>query len=295
MRSSYRLSLALLISLVFVLPARAERWWSTGHGHITEAAIGHLPQPLRGYFEENGSTLASWSGNEPPGQHWIDIDGYPEFFTGTLPRQRAELEAIYGASYVASLGLGPWNACDLADQLTDQMATADTEAAWYALLHTAAQLAHYVEDLHNPLHLTLNYDGQLTGNDGIHARYEGSMINGHLGDLTLTANPSACVYHSWLGDVLFDSFDTNFYYSYDIMAADDDAVLLDPRHGGTYYAALWADTGGFTHTLFQDASEMVASAWYSAWIDAGSPTPVPEPGSLMLLAGAALVAIRRRR
>jgi hypothetical protein len=40
----------------------------------------------------------------------------------------------------------------------------------------AADIGHYVADMHQPLHLTRNYNGQLTGNYGIHARYEGQMI-----------------------------------------------------------------------------------------------------------------------
>src|SRR4029077_4508555 len=58
-----------------------------------------------------------------------------------------------------------------------------------------------------------------------------------------------------------------------IMAAD---TLARNVSGGSttstaYYNSLWNSTGTFTHSQFQSATEMVASAWYSAWIDAGSP------------------------
>jgi hypothetical protein len=45
---------------------------------------------------------------------------------------------------------------------------------------TAGEMAHYIDDINQPLHSTQNYDGQVTGNSGIHARYAGTMIAQHL-------------------------------------------------------------------------------------------------------------------
>jgi hypothetical protein len=41
---------------------------------------------------------------------------------------------------------------------------------------------------------------------------------------------------------------------------------------------MWADTGAFTAILFQEGSEALASAWYTAWVDAGSPAPIFADG-----------------
>ena len=40
----------------------------------------------------------------------------------------------------------------------------------------AVALRHYIQDAHQPLHATDNYDGQLTGNDGIHSRFERDLF-----------------------------------------------------------------------------------------------------------------------
>jgi hypothetical protein len=256
------------------------RWGSAGHQHITAGAIGHLPQPLRGFFEANSATVSSAAGQEPPSTHYIDIDVYPEFFAGTFPHDWDAAVAYYGASTLYANGIGPWNAETYAANLSTMMATAHTEQAWLNLLPTAGALAHYVEDLHNPLHLTENYNGQLTGNDGIHSRYESTMISYHLPDgLPIVATPSHCVYYPSLIDAIFDEIDVNYWYVDDIMAADDAAVAMDPRYRSTYYNKLWVETGTFTQLLFQEASERVASAWYTAWVNAGSPMPIPAPVS----------------
>ena len=41
-----------------------------------------------------------------------------------------------------------------------------------AIFTAAGDLAHFAADLHMPLHVTKNYNGQLTGNKGIHKMLE---------------------------------------------------------------------------------------------------------------------------
>lgn len=263
----------------------ADRWGGAGHAHITSGAVAHLPQPLRHFFEANRDYIAAQSANEPPGTHYIDIDYYPEFFAGTFPRDYDDLVAIYGVSVVEDNGTGPWTAVDYTQSLTAQMAAATTASSWSSLRPTAGALAHYLADLHNPLHLTMNYNGQLTGNTGIHSRYESSMISRHLpDDLPIVPAPEQCVHFPSILDAIFDSIDVNYWYVDDIMAADDLAVAADPQYRTTYYNVLWANTGAFTQALFQDASEMIASAWYTAWIDAGAPLPLPAPSTVEMCA-----------
>jgi len=255
-----------------------DRWGASGHQHITAGAITHLPQPLRGFFQANSATIQTAAGNEPPSSHWIDIDVYPEFFAGTFPHDWDDAVALYGQSTLEANGIAPWNVETYTVNLSVLMANAQSQQDWLNLLQTAGALAHYAEDLHNPLHLTQNYDGQLTGNDGIHSRYEIQMISRHLpGGLPIVPTPSHCVRYASIIDAVFDEIDVNYWYVDNIMAADDAAVALDPRYRTTYYNRLWAGTGVFTQALFQQASETVASAWYTAWVDAGLPMPVPPP------------------
>jgi hypothetical protein len=263
--------------LAFILAGMAvpvHGWWDTGHEHITVGAIDHLPQPLRGFFQANLEEVRDRSGFEPPGRHYINIDLYPEFFAGTFPRDVNDLIAIYGDNWVTSAGKGPWTFANYVEQLSAAMAAAQTLEDWNNLLRIAAAQAHYIEDLHNPLHLTANYDGQLTDNDGIHARYEGAMIESHLGELTFA--PAVAQYLPSVTDFVFDGIDEHYPYVADILAADDQ---FPQPYNTAYYDGLWAETGIFTQQLFQEASEAVASSWYTAWIDAGSPKTFLEYGA----------------
>ncbi len=275
-----RRPLLLLCCSVFALiilvqaSSSSRAWWGVGHEYITANAIQHLPQPLRGFFEEHSDPLISRSGEEPPGSHWLHLDFYPEFFAGTLPYDREELSNLYSVAIVNSQGTAPWTFESYVKSLTSLMAAAETEQDWWSIISTAGDQAHYIEDLHNPLHLTENYNGQFSGNDGIHARYEGQMVTRHFDDLPIAF--SDAVYLPSVLNNTFENMETHFYFLDDILAADD--LYTDGSNGydETYYTGLWEETGTFTQQLFQAATEAVANSWYTAWVNAGMPTTFLE-------------------
>ena len=210
--------------------------------------------------------------------------------------------ALYGETVVTQNGEAPWTAEDYLGQLTQAFVAAEGHEGfryWYPVLEKAGQLAHYIEDLHNPMHLTAEYDGPYVGY-GLHWRYEGLLVDRHLDgdDLAIARNTAACAVLPSFIDTVFDSIDVNYYWNDDIQQADADGVAAS---GGefdeVYYSELWAGTGDFTQDLFQDGSEMVAAAWYTAWVDAGRPVlpVVPEPATITLLAIGAAAVLRRRR
>jgi hypothetical protein len=301
----------------------AEAWWDVSHEFITQNAVASLAASpnagaLGAFFAANSSSVVLYSGMEPPSTphtpsgpyyapngayiapstHYIDIDSIPEWADpNTFPHDQTVLLAKYGRSAVLNWGTAPWNAADYERQLSDLMKNAKTQADWTQLLYMAGAEAHFLGDLHNPMHLATNYDGQLTGQTGLHARYEGTMLTGHEGaDLVLTPDPNVTHYDSMI-DVIFNGIDQDFQYNANILAADlaGDAAEGDKKYGTVYYQTLYADCKPFTQALMQDASEVIASTWYTAWVDAGSPTPVPEPVTLTLLAVGSLALLRRRR
>ncbi|HYW79550.1 MAG TPA: hypothetical protein VE890_08230, partial [Thermoguttaceae bacterium] len=278
------LCLAMIVAVVGLNAPKANAWWRLGHQQITEGAVSHLPGDLQAFFQSNLDAITHYSGDEPanPPAHWIDIDMYPAWPAVPILRDRIQANDTYGSELMEAAGMAPWAVADHTAELSARMSAAATAQDWQDLLVTAGELAHYIEDLHNPLHLTKNYNGQETGNDGIHARYEGFMVYDYMDQLAILPTPVATG-HTDMLDAIFDSIEGvgeeegNWRYVEEIMHADDIARAIDPSYGPDYYASLWAGTNDFTPELFQDASEMIAVAWNTAWIDAGSPTPVPEP------------------
>ena len=262
----------LALSFAMLLAGHAYGWGSAGHSFLTLSSVQHLPAPLQTFVDRNFSTISEYATDEPLGRHYIDIDVYSEFFAGTMPRDLNVLYANYGTSFVNTNGISPWVIANYRATLTTQMSTARSTSDLELLARTAGEMAHYLEDINQPLHTTDNYDGQQTGNSGIHSRYETTMVNRHFAGLAVAAAPENCVYVTDTVDWVLNSIeDRTWDYVDDIMSADTLARTFGSTSSNAYYNSLWNSTGAFTDSQFQLATEMVASAWYSAWVDAGSP------------------------
>ena len=243
--------------------------WET-HRYINENAVDYLP-PEMDFFEEYRDYLREHSTDpdvdDLPGYyHYIDIDYYTEFFEGTFPHDWDEAVEQFGYSVIIDNGTIPWVIESWTDSLTILMASGQWETVW----QLAAELGHYVADSHQPLHLTLNYNGQLTGNYGIHSRYETHMINPHLSELPLP--DSSSIYWSFVIDSVFRYIDEIYPYVSEIIAADDLAAAQDPNYNSTYYNILWEELDSLTISVIHGAIVDLASIWQTAWINAGSPT-----------------------
>lgn len=102
-----------------------------------------------------------------------------------LPRKRSELE---GSNIEKNWGQAPWRIQELYDQITSLAKRLqkkpenhrELQAQW---LVVAGVLGHYIADLAQPLHCTENYDGQLTGQKGLHSHFESSALGELLPEL----------------------------------------------------------------------------------------------------------------
>lgn len=76
--------------------------------------------------------------------------------------------AKYTEDTLQTYGIVPWHINTMMYRLTDAFKTKNVER----ILYLSAGLGHYVGDAHVPLHTTENYNGQLTGQRGIHGFWE---------------------------------------------------------------------------------------------------------------------------
>jgi len=272
-----RLPLIALALLASVAPAHA--WGGLGHRTIAGAWVESLPWPLDGLAADEAWVVdhvldPDTRKSTVPGEgvrHYIDIDAYPEYHAGTLPHDRAVLESWYGAAQVEQWGVVPWAVGEVTDSLTVAMAT----GRWDRARLWIADLCHYVGDLHQPLHCTLNYDGQLTGNNGIHSRYETRLLDLNAGALILA--PGAVTYLADPVDAAFAIAGASQVAAAAVLTADTQARAAagGSTSSGTYYAELWSRTQTLTLARLDGAALSTASFIYTAWADAGFP-PVPN-------------------
>ena len=263
-----------LLCLIFYasLFAQTKKWGWDVHGYINEHAVDYLPAEMS-FFQDYRNYLQQHSidpdiDSQPGYYHYIDIDFYPEFFTGTLPHNLDNLITLYNLSTVQNNGIVPW----VIEAWTDSLSTLMAAGQWDDVWQVASELGHYVADSHQPLHLTYNYNGQFTGNNGIHSRYETEMINPHLSELPLATDTGA--YWANVIDSVFLYIEEIYPYVDSILIADDLASAQDPTFGTTYYNILWQELEPLTTISIHKAIIDLASLWRTAWENAGSPSPL---------------------
>lgn len=198
-------------------------------------------------------------------RHYIDIDIYPNY--QSLPHDLDSMIMLYGRSTVRNNGTLPWAIVLTFDSLVAQLSRGNIAKAE----STMSDLGHYVGDAHQPLHCTKNYDGDETGNDGIHSRYESSMINSFQSSIII--NWDSVQYIASPLDYAFEFIYHSNSLVDSILLADDYAKSVSGWNGAgspptSYYNALWAKTAQFTKEQFQNATVALASLWYSAWLNA---------------------------
>jgi hypothetical protein len=289
-RTRYAFSVVLAAILCAGLPSPGWTWGSVGHHYIAQHYSQHLPVALDGLRTYDSEVDAHVTDPDTrkgstPGEserHYIDIDYYDEFFLGTLPRSRAALEAIYGTALVTAQGVLPWTIDEVMTRLTTQFQAQQ----WSAASLTIADLCHYVGDANHPLHCTMNFNGQLTGNTDIHSRHESTMITSYLAQLNTLAMTTT--YYASPLDAAFDVITASWAGVAPILSADNVAKALSGgSYNSTYYASLWNSTRTLTQARLDTASVVTASLVYTAWVNAGEPA-VGEPAvdaGVQLLAG----------
>ncbi len=209
----------------------------------------------------------SWDPDEAP-KHYIDIDNYPEFIeTGTIPQNFDSLVAIHGYSFVMDQGILPWAILITADSI--QAAFEDNDMHKAMLL--SADLGHYIADSHMPLHITRNYNGQYTGQTGVHSRYESNLINNFQNQIIY--NGDSLRYIENLSDFVFNMIYDNYQYVDSVLYADSAAEAYSGNHNSsTYFNKFWEIAENFTIDLFRKASYRIACVIYTEWINAGGST-----------------------
>lgn len=191
--------LATLVVLGLV-PHPAEAWGFDVHRAITARAIALLPAGIRPLFEANRTFVVEHSIDpdlwrsagfeEEPPRHFLDLDAYGRYPFAELPEQFEAAVRRFGRERVLDNGTVPWRAAEIYERLVDAFRAAGKGAPFAGddALFFATVLGHYVSDAVVPFHAVVNYDGQLTNQRGIHARFETALF-ARYGDRLVLAPP----------------------------------------------------------------------------------------------------------
>ena len=119
-------------------------------------------------------TPATKPGEAP--NHWFEADRYVSTSNISdildFPSAFADASKKYGKEEVVKNGTAPWRIRQFYKMAVDAFRAGDHKSA----LEYVGVMSHYVGDLSQPLHVSENYDGAMTGNPGIHKFFETDII-----------------------------------------------------------------------------------------------------------------------
>ena len=261
----------MMMSLIILLCS----WGNKGHQKINGSAQQFFPARLNNFkgwsakLAEHGSDADDRKKNDRTEgvKHFIDIDAYKDFVEmHKITENKDAAFKLYGSKFIMKNGTLPWVTDSTYHVLVQQFKSKD----WTKAVLTAADLGHYVGDGHMPLHLTLNYDGKLTDQSGIHSRYESKMINKYIDEITVKKSPVKKVKD--VNRYIFDYIYSNYQYKDSLLNADKLAFeTANHEYNDLYYATLWKQTQGFTQKMITGSSKSLAELIRMAWLESGRP------------------------
>ncbi|HXG53950.1 MAG TPA: hypothetical protein VNJ03_01105 [Vicinamibacterales bacterium] len=271
----------LVAVAVFGAPLRAEAWGFEAHKYIMARAIALLPAPLRPFFEAHRAFIieraidpdlwrtAGWEQEAP--RHFVDMDAFGTYPFEALPHDYDEAVKKFGKEFVDKNGTLPWRT----EEIHKKLVEAFQQRAGYSrdnIKFFSAVIAHYVGDAHVPFHAALNYDGQLTGQWGIHSRFESELFERYRGRLRVNPRPVSPVASP--RELIFASLTSGFPYVQQILDADKAATAGRDVFDDGYFVMMFDRTRPILEARLAESITDVASVITSAWIEAGRP-PVP--------------------
>ena len=152
-------------------------WGFYAHSLINRQAVFSLPPEMIGFYkphiefiEENAVNpdKRRYAVEGEAEKHFIDLDIYGDSAQFILPKYWPEALEKFSEDSLRANGIGPWSAYLTMLSLTKAFEQRNTAS----ILRLSADLGHYLGDLNVPLHTTKNYNGQLTGQEGIHGFWE---------------------------------------------------------------------------------------------------------------------------
>jgi hypothetical protein len=266
-------------------------WGGLVHKTIHQLAIYQLPEGMRetffmhaDYFVKNASrpdTRRNSDSTEAT-KHFIDIEAYGKNAIYTMPLSWQKAKAIYSEDTLKTYGYVPYVIVDMQQKLTHAFKAGLKDS----ILFYATDLGHYIGDAHVPLHTSINYDGQLSNQKGIHALWESMIPEIELDEFNLYTNhtatyikkPDEAIWktirhtNTLVKDVfakeveVSKSFTENTKYRTQTRRGKE-VKYYTTEFAKAYYAAL---KGSINKQLIY-SSEMIADFWFTAWVDAGKP------------------------
>jgi hypothetical protein len=270
-----------------------KRWGFYGHKRINRIAIFTLPPEMFGFYKDHLEYLTEHAVDpdkrryavEGEAQcHYIDLDHYykkGEDPFQLIPKRWDEAIKKYTEDTLQAYGIVPWHINLMKYKLQKAFETRNVDL----ILKYSADIGHYIGDAHVPLHTTENYNGQMTGQKGIHGLWESRLVEINAESYDYFVGKSKYIKstldlaweavkgsHMALDSVLgmekelTKEFPSDQKYSF-----EQRGNVTIPVYSQEFSQEYHKRMNGMVERRMRAAILAVGSIWYTAWVDAGQP------------------------
>lgn len=271
----------------FLLPCiPAFTWGFYAHKKINQLAVFTLPPEMISFYKKNidyitkHSTDADSRRNVVKGEaprHYIDLDHYGEHPFDSIPKHWNDAVKKYSADTLNEYGIVPWHIEIMMYRLTQAFKEGNVDR----ILYLSANIGHYIEDAHVPLHTTENYNGQLTNQQGIHGFWESRIPELFADKWDLFTGRAQFIdsVNQKIWKIVKDSYsekDSVLKFEAELSGkwSTDKKYAFDKGkkiYSEEYSAAYHKMLNGMVERRMRQSILDVGSFWYTAWINAGQP------------------------
>ncbi len=277
-------------SLLILSSLTAQAWGFWAHQRINRLAAFTLPPEMLMLYKRHLEYLTEhavdpdkrrYAIDGEAEKHYIDFEHYGSWPFDSVPQRWDEAVDKYSEEFLHEYGMVPYHLP--VDFYRLKQAFEDRDLT--RIIKVSADLGHYIGDAHVPLHTTENYNGQLTGQKGIHGFWESRLpeLYGEEYDFfvgraffidDVRAEGWAVVResHALVDSVLrlerelARSFPDDRKYGYE---SRNNVVMR--VYSRDYSAAYHDIMNGMVERRMRQAVRRIGAYWYTAWKLAGSP------------------------
>ena len=268
-------------------------WGFLAHKTIHQLAVYALPKKLAIFFHKNMDYM-TYNSVRPDvrrkddkteaTKHFIDIDApiFGKNSIDSMPPKWEDAVKKYSVDTLRKYGTVPWEIMKLQEKLTNAFRNKLKDS----ILYYSADLGHYISDALVPLHTTINYDGQLTNQRGLHSLWESTVPEINIEKYNLYQNHKPKYLKDPLAEIWVKVRESNRMLkkvlSDEIKASegftDEKKFKRSERFGamrknysGDFAKAYAERLGDTVNERMLESARCVSDFWLTAWIDASCP------------------------
>ena len=274
-------AIAAFVTLVCA-PAPALAWGFEAHRFIMRRAIDLLPPELKPFFVQKRDEIVvrvvdpdTWRNvgwPEDP-NHFLDfgVKEYGAYPFAELPRDYGAALEKFGRATLERNGLVPWRTSEMYGNLRRAFEGFKRESPYTVgdTILFSAVLSHYVQDSHQPLHATDDYDGIKAGQRGVHARFERDLFERFQSRLAVNPPPPRPVISA--RDTVFDVLLASHQLVPAVLKADKDALAGRDAYDDQYFERFFTSARPLLEKRLGEAISATAGFIVGAWEQAGKP------------------------